>query len=148
MSIGDITRTHGMSQTRFYKRWRAMIDRCNNPKTNAYKYYGAKGIRVCDEWSSFKPFHDWAISNGYKDGLSLDRIDTNGNYEPRNCRWVTQKEQCNNMTSNVFLTYKGVRKSQNQWAEYLGVSGEAIAYWRRKGLSDFDIIERFIKRRG
>jgi hypothetical protein len=74
-----------------------MKHRCGNPKAVNYKFYGGRGIAVCDEWrNNFKTFFDWSMSHGYSEKLTIDRIDTDGNYEPSNCRWLTMKEQNNN----------------------------------------------------
>ena len=89
--------THGMSGTRIYKCWADMHNRCYNSNLKVFKWYGAKGIAVCDEWKgNFKAFYDWAMSSGYTDDLTLDRIDSDGDYCPENCRWVTQSENCFN----------------------------------------------------
>lgn len=92
---------HGGAPHRGYEKlynvWLRMKGRCNNPKATNYKYYGGRGITVCDEWkNSYAAFREWALANGYKDGLSIDRIDVNGNYTPDNCRWITMAEQQKN----------------------------------------------------
>lgn len=90
-------RTHGeaASQTRLYRIWAAMKLRCNNKNNIGFHRYGGKGIKVCDEWNTFEVFRDWAMSNGYSDELTIDRIDSNGDYVPENCRWVSYKVQIN-----------------------------------------------------
>lgn len=88
---------HGRCESKLYWVWSSMTQRCSNPKNKNYDNYGARGITVCDEWKhDFKAFYDWAMANGYQDGLSLDREDNDMGYSPKNCRWVTMKTQNNN----------------------------------------------------
>lgn len=93
--------THGNSNTRLYRIWQSIKQRCENPNDGNYIHYGASGVCLCDEWHNFVNFRDWALQNGYAKDLSIDRIDTYGNYEPSNCRWVTAKVQNNNKKVNV-----------------------------------------------
>lgn len=95
--IGARSITHGLSGTRLHNVWAGMIARCINPKNNSYRYYGAKGIRVCDEWRDFSTFNKWALENGCRDGLSIDRLDPKGNYAPENCQWITLSENARRM---------------------------------------------------
>ena len=103
-----------------------MKNRCNNPNNKFYKDYGARGITVCDEWMDKKSghanFQKWALENGWKEFLTIDRIDVNGNYEPSNCRWSTQKEQANNRRNNHLVTICGVTKTAQEWADQVGIS--------------------------
>jgi hypothetical protein len=103
-----------------------MKQRCINPNTIGFKYYGEKGISVCPEWESFTGFYEWAMANGYEDHLTIDRIDGNGNYEPSNCRWATRKEQQNNTSYTRLYAYKGERLSIMQWAEKRNISANML----------------------
>lgn len=123
---------HSITHKRLYQIWASMKDRCYNPKANNYKWYGAKGIEVCDEWkNNFESFCTWSLTNGYQEvaqrGLyTIDRIDPNGNYEPNNCRWVDTKTQSRNKTTTNFLTYNGVKKSLADWSDEVGILATTI----------------------
>ena len=103
-----------------------MKNRCDNPRSKDYKNYGARGIRVCEEWNDFGLFHHWALSHGYKDNLSIDRIDNNGHYTPHNCRWATQKVQCNNRRNNITIEYRGETKTTAEWSDITGIPYAAL----------------------
>lgn len=107
--------------------WNGMKSRCNNPKSISYKNYGARGIRVCDEWMAFINFHNWAIANGYADGLEIDRIDNNGNYCPSNCHWVTRSENRKKTRNTHYITMAGETHNVSEWCEILHIS-KATAY--------------------
>lgn len=114
---------HGMTNTRLYSIWKNMKRRCLSKTHPDYALYGERGISICDEWiQHFDMFEKWAIDNGYADDLSLDRRDVNGNYEPNNCRWVTQKVQCNNTRRNINIQYNGEVHTMKEWASILGIN--------------------------
>lgn len=92
---------------RLHNIWGSMKQRCTNPKKRSYKWYGQKGIKVCPEWMSFPNFFSWAINNGYADGLTIDRINTDKGYEPSNCRWADKNTQINNKSSTLHYAYNG-----------------------------------------
>lgn len=88
-----------------------------------YKDYGGRGITICDEWeNSFQAFFDWAMANGYRDDLTIDRIDVNGNYCPKNCRWITNQEQASNRRTCHNLTYNGETHNLKEWAKIIGIN--------------------------
>lgn len=115
--------------------WKNMRQRCNNKNNNCYKYYGEKGIKVCDEWNEYLVFEDWAINNGFEKGLTIDRIDNSKGYSPQNCRWVDKKTQANNKTNNFLITYKNQTKTIHQWAEIYNIKAHTIFMRLKKGWS-------------
>lgn len=116
-----VNTVHGGKHTRLYASWAHMLQRCRNCKDAKFKDYGARGITVCDEWSEYAHFQKWALENGYRDDLTLDRIDVNGNYCPENCRWVSNKEQQRNKRNNRLLTFNGRTLCIADWAEEIGL---------------------------
>lgn len=112
----------GERETRLYRIWTAIKERCYNCNSTNYKNYGGRGIIVCDEWKgNYLSFRAWALNNGYNDNLTIDRIDVNGNYEPENCRWATNAVQQRNKRTNHNITYNGETHCIKEWAEILGV---------------------------
>lgn len=116
---------HGKRGTRIYGIWCNMKDRCFRKENEHFSDYGGRGIKVCEEWANkkdgFSNFDKWAMSSGYSDDLELDRIDYNGNYEPSNCRWVTEKEQQRNKRNNRRITFNGETHVAKEWAEITGI---------------------------
>lgn len=108
---------HGLSRTRIYNIYRDMKYRCSNPNNCNYCRYGYKGIKVCNVWlNDFIEFYNWSMINGYKENLTIDRIDNDGNYCPENCRWTDMITQSNNKTDNHYLTIFGETKTLKQWS--------------------------------
>ena len=118
-SCGCIRRTtHGMSHTKFYQQYHGMIKRCELKTHKEYKDYGGRGISVCDEWrNDFQTFYDWAMNHGYKDGLTIDRIDVNGNYSTQNCRWIPLSKQMSNKRNNITLEFEGRKMTLKEWSK-------------------------------
>lgn len=113
---------HHKQPARLYRIWANMKNRCYNPNAENYRFYGGRGIGVCESWrNDYIAFRDWALSNGYEDRLTLDRIDNNGNYGPTNCRWETLINQCNNTRKNHRLTYQGETHTVAEWARIIGM---------------------------
>lgn len=134
-----------MANKRFYKIWEAMKGRCNNPSDNSYSRYGGRGIKVCERWNKFSNFEKDMFSS-YSLGLTIERVDNNGDYEPGNCRWATVKEQANNRRSNHPVTYKGTTKNLNEWIEQLGLKGSTVR--QRFYVYKWDVTKCFEFKRG
>lgn len=127
---------HGMKNTRIYSIWCDMKRRCNNEKCKNYKDYGAKGIKVCDEWEkNFISFYLWSIDNGYDDTLTIDRINNNKGYSPDNCRWTTRKQQNNNRKCNVLVEYNGHIKTLSTICDEMKLNYEVIRLRISSGMS-------------
>lgn len=140
-------RSHGMKRTKIYRVWCSMKERCNNPHNKSYIYYGSRGISVCREWSdSFVSFYEWSKKNGYQEGLTIDRIDSNGNYCPNNCRWVTTAIQNRNYSRNHFLTYNGETLCLKDMAEKYGVKTTTLLFRLKSGMA-LDLALQNIDRR-
>ena len=119
-----------------YNIWASMKQRCENENCHCYRYYGERGISICNEWKNdFLKFKEWADKTGYKANLTIDRIDVNGNYNPDNCRWATAKEQCRNKTNNHLETYLGKTMCLTSWAEYIGMNKGTLISGIRKGIA-------------
>lgn len=129
-------KTHMLSNTRLYSIWSNIKKRCNNKNDPRYSSYGGRGINVCAEWSNnFLSFYTWAISNGYKDNLSIDRIDNNKGYSPNNCKWSTNQEQSNNRRSNHNININGTTKTLTEWSKQFGIDNDLVSYRIKHGWS-------------
>jgi hypothetical protein len=130
----EVKTTHGMSNTKLYKNWARMLQRCENPKTAKYKSYGERGISVCERWHDFSNFF---ADIGYppSDKHTLDRIDNNGNYCPSNVRWADKFQQANNCRSNKYIIVDGDKKTQAEWSRICGISQQNIYLRLKNGWS-------------
>lgn len=133
-------------ERRLYKVLQDMKSRCYNPKNNHYQNYGAKGIKICNEWlNNYLEFEKWALANGYDENAprgkcTIDRIDNKGDYCPKNCRWVDMKTQHYNTTRNVYVTANGETLTLMEWAKKLNVRFNLLQRRKSNGWSDNDII--------
>lgn len=137
----DMNTIHGVYNTRLYRIWHEMQRRCNDHNKAAYKRYGGRGISVCDEWDDPKVFYDWAMANGYKKGLQIDRINNDGDYEPNNYQWVTAKENCNNRQTNVTVELDGQTKTVMEWSRITGIPHSTIRGRIKAGKSPEEILK-------
>lgn len=138
---------HGGTGTRLFKIWSSMRERCYRKSHMHYRDYGGRGIGICDAWNDFAVFREWALTNGYADDLSIDRIDFNGNYSPDNCRWVTMKEQQNNKRSNRLVEYRGKTYTLTQLAEKSGLNKTTLKERLNMGWCVEDAVNRPVRLR-
>ena len=129
--ISESRKTHGESKAPLYGIWSAIKRRCYNTHAVEYPWYGGRGIEMCDEWrNSYEAFRNWSLGKGYKPNgheCTIDRIDTNGNYCPENCRWVDSVAQANNRRSNHLLTYNGETHNVTEWSNLVGIPMKTLS---------------------
>ena len=141
--------THGLYDTRLYGIRRNMLQRCYNPKSKRYAFYGGKGVTVCEEWKNeFMSFYKWALGNGYQEGLTIDRIDVDGNYEPSNCRWATLKEQSQNTSRSIKVDYFGSQVCLKEASRLCGMSYETLRFRYKNGLRGEKLFTNYKYRKG
>lgn len=142
-SRGKAQKTHGKRQTRLYSIYTNMKTRCYNEKTPNYNRYGGRGVNVCDEWlEDFINFYNWSKKNGYTEHLTIDRIDNDGNYEPKNCRWVDYTVQSHNRGYSWNIEINGVVKNAKEWCEINGVNYKTAHSRKMDGWSDIDCVRQ------
>ena len=124
--LREIKTKHGMCGTRLYWVWASIIGRTSNPNNQDYHDYGGRGITVCSEWRDASTFIEWALKNGYREGLRIERIDNENGYSPDNCRWATDKEQARNKRNNRVIEFRGERHCLSEWAEITGLPSHTI----------------------
>ena len=135
------SKTHGERWSRLYGIWTNMKSRCYNENVSSYKHYGAQGISVCDEWLvSYENFREWALSSGYSDNLSIERIDITKDCCPSNCRWATNIEQARNKSTTWLVTINGETKPAIEWCEIHGVNYKTAHTRKSRGWNDIDAV--------
>ena len=127
-------RKHGENKTKLHNEWQTIRSRCRGDDAHRKKYYKDRGITVCDEWNEYTKFRDWALANGYKEGLQIDRIDNDKGYCPENCRWVTRKRNMRNTRKTIIVTYHGKTQPLIDFAEEYGVDRKLAWQRYKKGL--------------
>ena len=122
-----------ITEKRLREIWRSMKKRCQNPKAKDFRHYGARGIRVCQEWQDFDSFKAWSLQHGYDDTKTLDRMNNNVGYSPTNCRWISRKAQAYNRTTNVFYTVDGKTRTLKEWSRIYGIPDDVIIHRINEG---------------
>lgn len=142
--------THGFSSKEaLYTKWASMKARCYNSKATNYKNYGGRGVTICGEWlNDYVAFRDWAIGNGYSIGLTIDRINVNGNYCPDNCRWLSNKGQANNKRTNRVITMNGVAHTLSEWSDIYKINQDTVSERMKRGWSIEDALILPLDNRG
>ena len=128
------------SHYRIYMIWFDMKRRCYQPQNKRYDRYGGRGIKICDEWLDFQSFFDWSLTHGYRDDLTIDRFDGDGDYCPENCRWADLTTQANNRSNNHYITYQGETKTMMEWSKELNMNYSTL---RRRINAGWDVDEAF-----
>jgi hypothetical protein len=145
--IGERSRKHGGFGVKLYGVWAGMKRRCTNPNTKYYSYYGRRGITVCDDWSAdYAAFRDWALSAGYSIGMSIERIDVNGNYTPDNCKWIPLSEQNANKRWSVKIEYQDKLYTTKELSEIAGLKERTVRERYNRGLAVEEIINPILKK--
>lgn len=132
----------------WYGSYKSMMDRCYREKANNYSEYGGRGIKVCKEWHNIENFEKWVQISGYKKGLTLDRKDVNGNYEPSNCRWATMKEQDNNRRNTIYIEYNNEKHTISEWADITGINRSTLNNRYYKGIRGAKLFEQPLNPKG
>lgn len=139
---------HNLSYSRIYEEYRSIIKRCYNPNNKYYHSYGGRGITICNEWldkdNGFMNFYNWSMSHGYRNDLTIDRINVNGNYEPSNCRWIPKEYQAHNRRNNIKINFNGEKYDISQLANILGISYPLLRYRLKKNNWDLSSLFTYI----
>jgi hypothetical protein len=139
-------KVHGLYQHPLNKRWITMNQRCTNPNVNRYERYGGRGLKVCDEWKNdFLAFYNWSMENGYSSKMTLDRINNDGDYCPENCRYISNKEQQFNKSTNHYVEIEGVSKTIYEWCEEYGVNRNLFNWRLRYGWTGKKLLQKSSK---
>ena len=145
-SCGCLKKENKVLNKRIHNIWNNMINRCCNPNNKRYYDYGGRGIKLCSEWrNKYKNFEKWALNNGYSDDLTIDRKDNNKGYCPKNCRWITRKENSRNMRNNRFITIDGCKKTLQEWSEIYSIRSCTVATRIRRGWTEIEAVTTPVK---
>jgi len=137
---GENNKTHGESKTRLHEIWLNIRKRCLCKTNTNYYLYGERGITICEEWNDYLKFKEWALSHGYSEIFTLDRINNNGNYEPSNCRWATDEQQHNNTRRNIFVASNGKTQTLRQWSREVETAYTTMRYRKHHGWKDEEVL--------